>query len=129
MIATVASLLLRTGLSNDVADKAAKPLLIAVLFLLALGLFGVGKCSYDRRIISAHNARQDAANAKADRRADQKAADQRVTDVNRANAEQSQIQQAIDEARRTGADPRAAYYECVRRQQAARRAGQPPVDC
>jgi len=112
-----------------VPQRFAKPVLVGGLFALALGSLGLGKCAYDRSIIRQHDAAQDAATAKADRKADSHAADQRRSDDARSATEDTQIKEAVDEARRTGADPRAAYYECVRRQQAARRQRKPPADC
>lgn len=109
--------------------KYAKPLIWIVLAVLILLALWGGKCAYDRNLISSHDARQDAANSKADKKADDNSAVQRVTDVTRAQDEKTQTQEAINEARRSGADPRAAYYQCVQRQQSARRAGQPSPKC
>jgi hypothetical protein len=77
---------------------------------------------HDHRVIAAHEAKQDAANAKADRKADAKAAEQRRVDDTRVTTETQEINNAVSEAKRTGADPRAAYYKCVRLQQRARAA-------
>lgn len=96
--------------------------------LLLLAMFAAVKI-HDHRVIAEHQAQQDAANAKADRAADAKAAEQRRTDDARSTQEATQIKEAVNEARRNGTDPRHAYYECVRLQQAARRAGSPPPDC
>jgi hypothetical protein len=115
--------------SWGVPQRFAKPVLIAGLFALTLAALGLGKCAYDRSVIRQHDAKQDAANAKADRKADTHAADQRRADDARSATESTEIKEAVDEARRIGRDPRAAYYECVRKQQAARRERKPPADC
>lgn len=112
-----------------VGPRFAKPFLIAVAFLAVLAILGTAKCAYDRSVIEQHQAKQDAANAKADRKADAKAADQRRADDSRATTEAEEIKEAVNEARQTGADPRAAYYACVRLQQAARREHKPPASC
>jgi hypothetical protein len=121
--------LLSLIMGAGVPQRFAKPVLIAGLFALALASLGLGKCAYDRSVIRQHDAKQDAANAKADRKADIHAADQRRTDDARSTTESTEIKEAVDEARRIGRDPRAAYYECVRKQQAARRERKPPADC
>lgn len=121
--------LITWALKAGIPAKYAKIAVIgALVTLLVVGL-GVAKCAYDKSVIASHEAKQDAANAKADRKADTKAAEQRRTDDARSTKEETEIKEAVDEARRTGADPRAAYYECVRRQQHARAAGKPSPDC
>lgn len=112
-----------------IGEKAARALLTAGLFVAALLLCWGAIAAYNRSVIAHHEAKQDAATAKADRKADGHAADQRLTDAARTTHEKQQTQEAIDEARRNGTDPRAAYYECVRREQAARNARQPSPDC
>jgi len=105
-----------------VGEKWAKPVAIAAgVVLLLLAIFAAVKI-HDHRVIKQHQAAQDAANAKADRAADQKSAVQRHADDNRVTAENQQIKEAINEARSEGRDPRAAYYDCVRLQQRARAA-------
>jgi heme exporter protein D len=105
-----------------VPAKLAKPLLYAVgALLLLLAVFAAVKL-HDRRVIAQHQAQQDASNAKADRKADQQVAEQRRADDARQTNETQEINNAVSEAKRTGADPRAAYYHCVQLQQAARAA-------
>lgn len=107
----------------------AKPLIyLVVALLLALAVWGAFKL-HDRKVIATHDAHQEAVTAKADKQADNHAADQRVMDVSRQIDEKTQTQEAINEAHRTGADPRAAYYQCVRAQQSARAAGKPSPKC
>jgi uncharacterized membrane protein YhiD involved in acid resistance len=125
MLAALISL--ATGLG--VPARLAKPVLAVVGAILLLGVLWGSKCAYDKRVIANHEAKQEAATAKADRKADAKAAEQRRTDDSRSTAEATEIKETIDEAKRTGANPRAAYYECVRKQQLARRTHKPSPDC
>jgi hypothetical protein len=105
-----------------VPQKLVKPLLIGIGALLLIFAIFAGVKIHDHRVIKQHQAEQDAANAKADRAADQKAADQRRTDDARVTTETQEINHAISEAKRSGTDPRSAYYQCVKLQQAARAA-------
>lgn len=125
MIPALISLI--TGLG--VPAQLVKPLLAVIGALLILGVLWGGKCAYDHHVIAAHDAKQAAATANADKAADDHAGDQRVIDATREQNEATQAQEAINEAKRNGADPRRAYYDCVRKQQSARRAGQPSPDC
>ena len=125
MIGSLVDLLVRVG----VAPRFARPLLTLLAMIMLLTALGSGKCAYDRSIIRHHTAKQDAVTARADRAADATAADQRRVDDARAANERNEIKEAIDEARSIGVDPRAAYYQCVQLQQAARRLNQPPADC
>lgn len=116
-------------LKLGIPAKFAKPAIYAALITLAVLALGVAKCTYDHRIIAAHEAKQDAANAKADRKADQKAAEQRRTDDTRLQTETQEIKDAVQKA---GSDPaarRAAYYDCVRKQQLARSKHLQPASC
>jgi hypothetical protein len=121
--------LIGLALKLGVPQRFAKGAVIAALIAIAIAALGIGKCTYDKRVIANHDAKQEAATAKADRQADAKAAEQRRADDSRSTAEATEIKETIDEAKRTGADPRAAYYECVRKQQAARRERKPSPDC
>lgn len=62
-------------------------------------------------------------------KADAGAATSRVQDATRTVIEERELKEAIDEAKSQGRDPRAAYYECVRVQQRARKAGNPAPAC
>jgi uncharacterized membrane protein YhiD involved in acid resistance len=108
-----------------VPAKLAKPILAVIAALLLIGALWGLKSLHDRRVISQHEAKQEASTAKADNHA----ADQRRTDDARSTQEAQQIKEAVNEA---GSDPaarRAAYYRCVSAQQSARRAGKPSPDC
>jgi hypothetical protein len=109
--------------------RFARPLIYLVAALLLAFAALVAVKIHDRRVVATANDRQGAANANADKHADDNAGDQRVTDALRLQDEKTKSQEAINEAHRSGADPRAAYYQCVRKQQAARHAGQPSPAC
>jgi hypothetical protein len=112
-----------------VPAKLAKPLLIGVGILLLIGAIFAAVKIHDHRVIKQHEAQQQAANAIADRKADQQAANSRVADQQRADAESAQIKEAVNEAGTDPAARRAAYYKCVRAQQDARRAGKLAPHC
>jgi Tfp pilus assembly protein PilE len=112
-----------------IPEPLRKVAVIGTAVVLLIALLAIGKCSYDRSIIKAHEAKQEAATAKADRKADTHAAEQRRADDARSTTEAQQIKEAVNEARRNGADPRAAYYDCVRKQQSARKSGKPSPGC
>lgn len=118
---------LATGIG--IPQRFAKAAVIATgIVLLLLAVFAAVKI-HDHRVIAQHEAKQDAANAKADRKADAKAADQRRADDARLAQETQEANNAVTEARRNGADPRSAYYRCVELQQAARAANRVVPTC
>ncbi len=106
-----------------------KAAVFIALALALLAILGVGKCAYDRSIIKAHDAKREAVIAKADRKADAKAAEQRRVDDARITTDTQEIKEIISEARSQGVDPRAAYYRCIGLQQAARASNQPSPNC
>lgn len=107
------------GLLGPKFARFAKPLIYLLLALLVLGALWGAKCSYDKHLISAHDSKQDASNAKADRRADQGAAVQRRNDDNRLAVEAQQLKEAQSNAH-TDTDRSLARFKCIRLQQAAR---------
>lgn len=117
------------GLLGPKFAKFAKPVIYLSLILIAVGAFFGMRAIYDHRIIAAHDAKLSVGTANADKQADDNAAVSRVTDVTREQNESIQTQEAINAAKRNGSDPRAAYYDCVRKQQSARSAGKPPPVC
>jgi hypothetical protein len=97
------------------------------IILLLLAILAAVKI-HDHRVIATHEAKQDAANAKADRKADAKAAEQRRTDDNRLTQEAGQLKEAQSHAQ-TDLDRRLAFQRCLRLQQAARRERKQPPTC
>lgn len=123
---TLISLIIaRTGLGT----AAARIVAYAALALLAVAALGSARCAYDKAVIAKHDANQDAATARADRKADARSAEQRRSDDARLTTETQQIEEAVNEASPDPASRRAAYYECVRAIQAARRNGVKPAGC
>lgn len=122
------SALIPFALKLGIPVRFAKIAVIGTLIVLAVALLGLGKCAYDRSVIKSHEARQDAANAKADRKADAKAAEQRRTDDSRLTQERTELQRSTDNAK-TDADRRLAFHRCLRLQQAARAANRKPPSC
>lgn len=124
MIGAIATALIARGLP----EKAAKPLIFAglaiAILVLSLGL----KCAYDRSVIRNHTNAQEAATAKADRKADATAADQRRVDDARLSQETQQLEKAQTNAT-TDTDRRLAKHRCLRAQQEARRLGKQPPTC
>jgi hypothetical protein len=110
-------------------EKLAGPVAYLILAIgAAILLFG-GKALYDHSVISKHDTKVEAKTAKADRKADNHAADQRRTDDARATSEAQEIKEAINEAGNDPAARRAAYYRCVQLQQSARKSSKPSPDC
>lgn len=117
------------ALKLGVPARFAKAAIIGTaVILLGLAILAAVKI-HDHRVIATHEAKQEAATAKADRKADAHAAEQRRVDDARSTQETQQIKEAVNEA---GSDPaarRAAYYRCVQLQQSARKSGKLPADC
>jgi hypothetical protein len=99
----------------------------AGVILLLLAAFVVVKI-HDHRVISAHEAKQDAATAKADRAADNHAAEQRRTDDARLTQEAQQLKEAPSHAK-TNHDRSSARFRCIKLQQDARAAKRQPPAC
>jgi len=111
-----------------VPAKFAKPFLaIMGVALLAILFFG-GKALYDHSVIAKHDAKVEASQAKADRKADNKAAEQRDKDNVRRTAET----QELKDVQAHYSDPatrKREFYRCIRLQQAARANGSQPPAC
>lgn len=122
------TLALRLALGLGISPRAAKFGLIAALVVAAILGLGIGKCSYDRSVVKNANAGQEAATAKADRRADTKAAEQRRADDGRLAQETRQLERAQSNAK-TDVERRLARHRCLRAQQAARAGGREPPAC
>lgn len=108
--------------------KFAKPLIWIAFALLILAALWGGKCAYDKNVVATHDARQDAASAKADKKADDNAADQRRVDDARLSQEAQQLKGAQNGAT-SDLDRRLAFQRCLRLQQSARSNGKQPPAC
>jgi hypothetical protein len=110
---------LATGIG--IPPRFAKYAVIAAgAVLLLLAMFAAVKI-HDHRVIAQHQAQQDAANAKADRKADAKAAEQRRSDDSRLATEFQQLNRSTDNGQ-TDLDRRLGFQRCLRLQQRARAA-------
>lgn len=130
MISFIADLLLSAGIPQRFARFAAWALAVIAVILLVLGL----KACYDSSIISHHDADVNLNAAREDRKADQKAAEQRDKDFARQQYEQDQLTEAVKNAPKDPNIPddreRAlAFHRCLRLQQDARAGGLKPPAC
>lgn len=121
--------LLNWAAKAGIPERFRKDAVVAVFVVLVLAAIVIGVKVHDHNVIKQHEATQDAANTKANQKADNHAAEQRRVDDARSTQEQQQVKEAINEA---GSDPaarRAAYYRCVGLQQSARANRQQPPEC
>jgi hypothetical protein len=111
-----------------IGPKAARFLVYAGLAILVVVALGMAKCTYDRSIIQRHELKIEAEVAKADRKADNKAAEQRRVDDSRLVVEANELKKVQANAQDDIAR-RLAKHRCLRMQQAARRENKPPPSC
>jgi hypothetical protein len=122
------SFLIGLVLKLGVPQRFAKLALVAGLVVLLVVGLGVAKCAYDKSIIDAHDAQQNAVNAKADRRADENAAVERRVDDTRLSNEAQELGKAGQNVS-NDRDRRIARQRCIRLQQSARASGGEPPAC
>ena len=118
----------KTIFGKVISDRMARIIAMAGLFLVILAVLGTAKCAYDRNLIRNHDAKQTAATAVADRKADTKAADQRRVDDARITQETAQLEKVQANAP-TDTARRLARHRCLRAQQSARASGKPSPIC
>lgn len=123
-------LLMGWGLPPGVAKIASYALI--VLAVIAL-LFGLKTC-YDHQVVANHDAKIEASQAKADRKADELATEQKQADLNRSSYEAEQLKEAMDHAPKDPAiddalERRVAFHKCLGLQQRARANGLEPPRC
>lgn len=111
-----------------IGEKGARAMAFAIIALAVLVALGTAKCLYDRAVISRHAAGQEAATAKADRKADAKAAEQRRADDARIVQESTQLEKVQANAN-TEMERRLARHRCLRLQQSARAEHRQPPTC
>lgn len=116
-------------LGRTINERGARSIAHVGLFLLILAVLGIVVACIRRDAVSDYSGKQQAQIQKANRKADDKAANERKADDDRLDQETSEAKEAVNEARRERRDPRAAYYECIRVQQAARRERKQPPEC
>ena len=112
-----------------IGPRFAKPVTIAVLILLAVLAILAAKSCYDSSVIEDARRAGNAEAIELKAKADEHAAEARGHDQQRAATEAEQLKETVDEAVEQGADPRAAYYACLRLQQSARAANRPAPAC
>jgi hypothetical protein len=97
-------------------------------------LIGAVAACYDHSIVSNHDAKIEASAAKADRKADQKSAEQAKIDEARSTQEANQLIEAMDNAPKDpkvddAVERRIAFHKCLGLQQRARANGLKPPTC
>lgn len=107
----------------------AKILGIGAAVFLGIAILGIGKCAYDSRVIGTYQAKQDAANAKADLRANENAAEARRDDDARQQNEATELGKVTSNASLSDLDRRRARQRCIGLQQSARSTGREPPSC
>lgn len=112
-------------------EQARRYVIIAlvVVGLVLLGIAGcVAKSRYDASVVDRARIEDNAKAIEGRASADAKAGNTRQGDALRAQAEQREVKEAIENAQDPAA-ARRAYYLCVRLQQSARAAGRPAPAC
>ena len=109
--------------------RFAKPVTIGFLVVAAVLVLWGGWSLLKHSIIKTHDLEQNQKVIENTAAANSNAADERAIDKTRVAEEKKETQDAIDHAKATGANPRAAYYHCIELQQRARKAGSPTPDC
>lgn len=118
----MASIILWLATHLGVTQKVAKFGLIGFAVVSLIVGLGVAKCSYDKSIVTNYVAKAEVKDLKTTVKANEHAANKRIEDTVRISGEAAELQRNIDHAdAKTINDVRASYYECVRRQQLARK--------
>lgn len=116
---------------KQLGGRAAKALGIGVLVALLAIAAVIAVKVRDHRMIASHDAKQDAVNSKADRKADEHAAETRRVDDTRLAGEEAQLQKVREDNAKlpNATDRRLARQRCIRLQQAARAEGRESPAC
>lgn len=125
MIAALASLAVRAGVPQRFAKAAG----IAAIAILCIALLAIGKCTYDRSVITKHDAGINAEVATKGREGEATASVERRADDARIQNESQEVKDAVAPIpdRATSARQRARACVILRRQ--AREAGHPIPAC
>lgn len=117
-------------LALGVPERLARPLLIALGVFAAVTALGLAKCSYDRALIEAHDARQDAATAVQARAGEAAAADERRDDDDRISHQTDEVTHATNAIPDRPTSDRQHARACViLRRQAAASGSAIPAGC
>lgn len=126
MLAFLTALALRAGVPQRLAGTAGMLGAVAALF----ALLAVAKCSYDRRLIARHDAAVEAQLAPKIRAADAHAADQRLSDLKRNQADEDAERAAVAPLPDARLSARQRNRACaILQRQAAQRGGEVPAGC
>ncbi|MFC0305282.1 hypothetical protein [Rhizorhabdus histidinilytica] len=109
MLKFLASLAVRAG----VPDRFARAIVAAGAICALVALLVLAKCSYDRRLIAAHDADQAARLAPAVRQADANAADTRISDQKRNQADEDAERAAVAALPAAGLSDRQRARACA----------------
>jgi hypothetical protein len=124
MIASAIALITGWGVPRPIA----KLLLFMTAATLALIILAGAKKLYDRSVVDKHDAKVEAEQHREDRKADEKASEQRRIDDARNEKERQELNDVI-KANPDPAERKRAYYRCIELQRAARQNGQQPPSC
>lgn len=126
IIGVLASLALRVGVPERFARAAG---LACFVVLLAL-LLPLAKFAYDRSVIDAHDAKQEAKLAPIIRQADANAADSRLNDLKRNQADEALERAAVAPLPDARLSARQRARACaILQRQAAERGNESPAGC
>ncbi len=109
MIAILISLAARLGVPEPLRRAAGIAGAVAAL----IALLAIAKCTYDRRLIAGHEAEQAAKLAPVIRAADAKAAETRLTDLERNRDEEAAERAAVAPLPDTGLSARQRARACA----------------
>lgn len=99
--------------------RLSKGLSIFALIMLGLAVLGIGKCTYDRSLIESHDLRVENKVIQKNAEASEEAANRRVEDAERIEAEKEMRDAEIEKAPIVRPDPARLRLNCER----LRRAG------
>ena len=102
---------------------------IVLAAVALIGLLAGLKACYDSSVIETHQAGQDAANAKADLKANENSSTQRAEDTSRLGNEAAELERVNNANPDDARARRIARQRCLRLQQDARAAGREPPTC
>lgn len=104
-------------------------LVVAAGVLLAVGGLGIAKCSYDRSVIKAHEAKAEARQAKRERKADANLHETIGRDEAAAQQRQKEIADATRNIPDQAPSARQRARACVELRREAQQRGKPQPSC
>lgn len=126
MFGVLASLALRAGVPQRFARAAG----IAGLIVALVAMLTLARCAYDRSVIDAHEAKQEAKLAPVIRQADANAAQSRLSDQKRNQADEDAERAAVAPLPDARLSARQRERACaILRRQARQRGNESPAGC